>query len=371
MKYDLAESILKDAMTHWKVDRLRDELSDIQIISEIKYNDYQQYTHGMRYIESLALWLRQFKTEEEKDIAYSFIKEKLIYVSEEEMRQLVEFSYDIKMKPYLIDKTRDFCSINNIYDPNIRNEVYQYFRRRTLFLGLSDGSHIDFFRRHNPILSNEQVFVHYNFSNSKAKDMLDELKSDINKDYSKHSWYNNDKISFDTFFLIDDFSASGQSYIRHDKTGWHGKLHKFISQLQQVGYSNSSVDIHLVLYLSTHKAIKYIKQKTEKYFREQKIAMTITTDAMQIIEPINCDENLELDALLKNNYNNLVENYQSFEDRHYKIGNGKFPYRGFSDCSLPLIIYHNTPNNSFPILWYSWEDSVNALFPRISRHKEV
>jgi hypothetical protein len=34
-------------------------------------------------------------------------------------------------------------------------------------------------------------------------------------------------------------------------------------------------------------------------------------------------------------------------------------------------LYHNTPNNSLPIIWYSWEDSVNALFLRITRHKEV
>ena len=61
---------------------------------------------------------------------------------------------------------------------------------------------------------------------------------------------------------------------------------------------------------------------------------------------------------------------KSFVDKHFEIGRGKEPYLGFSDCSLPLVIYHNTPNNSFPVLWYSWEDEVNPLFPRVTRHKE-
>ena len=50
--------------------------------------------------------------------------------------------------------------------------------RCSMFLGLSDGAHMDFFRRQNRELSNEQVFVHYDFSKSKAKDMIENLKKD-------------------------------------------------------------------------------------------------------------------------------------------------------------------------------------------------
>ena len=97
MKYELAESILKSTMEHWDNIKMSEEIKDIQIISEIKYDDYQQYTHGMRFIESLALWMRQFDTPEEKDNAYDLVKNKLIYISEEEMRQIVIYSYEISM----------------------------------------------------------------------------------------------------------------------------------------------------------------------------------------------------------------------------------------------------------------------------------
>ena len=69
MKSELAEGILK-AVVDWDVDRFAKELQDIQVIAEYKYNDYQQYTHGMRYVESLALWLRKFSPSE-IDIAYT------------------------------------------------------------------------------------------------------------------------------------------------------------------------------------------------------------------------------------------------------------------------------------------------------------
>ena len=71
------------------------------------------------------------------------------------------------------------------------------------------------------------------------------------------------------------------------------------------------------------------------------------------------------------NWTNKKSGKASYDDKHFKVGEGNVPYHGFADCSLPLILYHNTPNNSLPILWYSWEDHVNALFLRITRHKEV
>lgn len=104
MKYELAEQILKNTMTHWSQIKMSDETKDIQIISEIKYDDYQQYTHGMRFVESLALWMRQFGNQIDRDCAYDLIKNKLIYISEEEMRQLVSDAFPIAMKKYLLKR---------------------------------------------------------------------------------------------------------------------------------------------------------------------------------------------------------------------------------------------------------------------------
>lgn len=371
MKYELAESILKSTMGHWDNVKMSEEIKDIQIISEIKYDDYQQYTHGMRYIESLALWMRQFDTPEEKDCAYDLVKNKLIYISEEEMRQIVMYSYEISMKKYLMEKTRSFCDKQNITDVDERKKIYRYFRRSSLFLGLSDGAHIDFFRRHNSELSNEQVFVHYDFSKEKADDMKKEFQKEQITEYMKRSYGETINGDFDSFFLIDDFTGSGKSYIRKDKRGWHGKIKTFFERLENTGFDARNALIHLVLYIATEKSVASITEQVKLYTAE-KGYRNITIDAIQIVKPIDWEENTELARLLKQNYEkNMKLGKASYNDRHFMVGEGSVPYYGFGDCSLPLILYHNTPNNSLPVLWYSWEDEVNALFLRITRHKEV
>lgn len=104
-------------------------------------------------------------------------------------------------------------------------------------------------------------------------------------------------------------------------------------------------------------------------FTSDKGYRNITIDAIQIVKPINWEENSELAKLLKQNYEkNMKLGKVSYNDKHFMVGEGAVPYYGFGDCSLPLILYHNTPNNSLPVLWYSWEDEVNALFLRITRH---
>lgn len=370
MKYELAESILRSTMSHWDLLKMAEETRNIQIISEIKYDDYQQFTHGMRYVESLALWMRQFESSEEKDCAYDLAKNSLIYVSEEEMRQLISYSYPMIMKKYLLEKTRRFCTRYSIRDVEARKQVYRYFKRSSLFLGLSDGAHMDFFRRQNPELSNEQVFVHYDFSDAKAEDMKKELKEekqivDMAEKYDKFL-----SSGFSSFFLIDDFTGSGISYIRKESDGWHGKVHKFFDQVDNIKCNGGDVEIHLILYVATNRALEHINARVKEYM-ETKRGPKITIDAVQIVDPLDWQENEKLSILLKKNYEKCLGlGKASYIDKHFEKGGGKCPYYGFSDGSLPLILYHNTPNNSLPILWYSWEDAVNALFPRITRHKE-
>lgn len=370
MKYELAESILKSTMSHWDTLKMAAETRDIQIISEIKYDDYQQFTHGMRYVESLALWMRQFNNPEEKDCAYDLVKKHLVYISEEEMRQLVSFSYPIIMKKALLNKTKNFCVQHSIDDIEERKCIYKYFRRSSLFLGLSDGAHIDFFRRQNAELSNEQVFVHYDFSEPKAKDMLEDLDKEPEIVKLRERYPDTLSERFSSFFLIDDFTGSGISYIRKENGKWHGKICKFFNHLHSLKCNDAVPEVHLILYVATERALKHIEKMVKEYIKECEHNVTISVKAIQIIKPLNWQENTELEKLLAKNYEQCCKlQKESYVDSHFKKGGGKHPYYGFSECSLPLILYHNTPNNSLPVLWYSWEESVNALFPRITRHR--
>lgn len=373
MKYELAESILHSSLKHWDTMKMSSETKDIQVISEIKYDDYQQFTHGMRYIESLALWMRQFDSDREKDIAYSFVKENMIFVSEEEMRQLVMYSYRICMKKYLMERTKKICERILVTDIDERKRIYEYLLRCSMFLGLSDGAHIDFFRRQNRNLSNEQVFVHYDFSREKEESMREKLVEESIVNTMNKKYANVLPQGFTSFFLIDDFTGSGKSFIRKKESGWGGKIHKFIERLSTMGYKKQGLDIHITIYIATKKALSYIKEQIAQYVKDNEMR-PITIEAVQIVNPINWENENDLNILLEKNYNKYIEKYgekQSYADKHFAVGGGKFPFWGFGDCSLPLVLCHNTPNNSLPILWYSWNDNENALFPRVTRHKEM
>ncbi len=371
MKNDLALKILSGILNHWDQEDLLTELKDIQIIADIKYDSYQQYTHGKRYIESLAMWLRQFD-EGDRGKVYRFVKENLIFISENEMLQLVELAYSTKIKQYLMKETKKICETENIVDLKKREEVFNLLRRKTLFLGLSDGAHLDYFRRYNSMLSNEQVFVHYEFSKEKADDMKKELENDLKGMKLFEQYKDNVNIfgnnNFNRYILIDDFSASGTSFIRDKGNSWGGKIKKFYDRLENYGYNVEGVEINLILYAATEKAIKYITENVDKCF-EKKI--TFNVDAIQIIHPIDLNPQSEIESILENNYNKLANIYsENYNDKHFKVGGGAKPYLGYADCALPLVLYHNTPNNSFPVLWYTWSDEINALFPRVTRHKE-
>lgn len=366
MKTELAESILK-AVVEWDVDQFAKELQDIQVIAEYKYNDYQQYTHGMRYIESLALWLRKFSGTE-KEIAYSIIKNRLIFISEEQMRQLISVSFAMCMKEYLIEQTKQYCADANIRDVEDRKNIFNIIKRQALFLGLSDGAHMDYFRRQNSHLSNEQVFVNYDFSRERADGMKKDLQKDLQM-LCRDSLYihtENDDV-FRTFFLIDDFSASGISYIRHEGDDWKGKIPTFYNLLKSMGFPQKDINVHVVLYVATLEAIEHIERQTACFLKDRQCKITV--DAIQLVSSVELSE--EEENLLRRNYEDNKDLHPSFVDSHFQKGRTDKPYLGFNECSLPLVIYHNTPNNSFPILWYSWWENDHALFPRTTRHKEA
>jgi hypothetical protein len=55
------------------------------------------------------------------------------------------------------------------------------------------------------------------------------------------------------------------------------------------------------------------------------------------------------------------------------IHTGKDIWMGFKDCSIPLVLEHNTPNNSIALLWAESDGEEGAhamkpLFRRRQRH---
>lgn len=364
LNQQLAEKILANVM-EWDTQEVKDNIRSLEHFAELKYDQYQQYQVGSRFVENLTVWLNQFESVEERKIAFDFVKERVVFISQGELYHLINSIYPDIMKPIFRRQTKDLCTDNNITDEKNKKRLMYIIGRQSLVFGLSDGARLDVFRRSAPIISNEQVCISYEIKDERMKSIMEEIKKDTDKyaDLYVHRGILQQKIY--NIFLLDDFSGSGISYLRQEtdeqgKKVWKGKITKVITQLgEQLGDGKGleDIDIHVILYLATEKAKLHIEEQIKLFCEEKHVKIFI--HVLQDVHKIEPDNNIE--SLMKKYYDSRIE------DSHFKKGKHDSPFLGFDECSLPLVIYHNTPNNSFPIIWAG----EKALFPRVTRHKDM
>lgn len=350
----------------WETERARGEFAWLRLMSRMKYDGYQDFLVGVRFIECLADWLQQFRPEE-REAAYGLVRRTLVYVSTAEMNHLVDLFYPetvqwrlqnavasrLRIPPYQVWATRDSA------------ELFRRLLRQTLFIELSDGARIDMFRRTNAgTISNEQVVTAPRINEEKWNDLLEDLRKDLKDDEARFAF----------LFLIDDFIASSTTLLREEASEWKGKLPRFWKEVQKVLTTHFEPGWSLCVhhYLGTHRAAQVVKERQakalefhgkEKWFEEVKFSF-----GMILPEVLPLDE-ARHEAFLK-----LASHYydDDIETKHMKLG-GHDARLGFGCCALPLVLEHNTPNNSVAILWAETsggqgKHAMRPLFRRRQRH---
>lgn len=335
MKDYLAKRLLAK-VTDWDPTELTEERLALQLLSEYKYDEYQQFSPGMRFIESLSLWLNQFDNDKnQKNLAYNLIKKHLIFVSTSELHHLIKMTYTDYIKPYLIKHVADELDIPNFLIKKITNEQkFKILVRECLFLGLSDGARTDLLRRFSG-LKHEQVYPTYLITKEKSGELLEELNEEItiNK-------FGNEK--FKIVFLIDDFSASGISYIREEDPGeFHGKIQKFLKQLEEKEdehnfvrnlFDMENLKICIILYIATKKAKKKIELELTEFAKSEKINFqVIVIQEIDDSVTLNNEKLGELAPVLEEKFDPKILT------KHYKKGKIDRPYLGFDECGLPIV----------------------------------
>jgi hypothetical protein len=367
----LAERLLAQVM-NWTAEDVAQERPLLQAMADLKYNEYQQFSPGMRFVESLALWLDQFKSADERRAAYNFVKQRLVFFSNAEIAHLVSTAYPDHIKPILLQHAASSLNIPERYISKIANSPeFRILKRRCLFLGLSDGARIDVFRRSNTELSHEQIWQTYDISPEKAESMRKELKTDL--EHITGEIPSELSSTFRMIFLLDDFSGSGFTYLRKDEEtgGFKGKIYKFYNQLtnEKNGLyqliDKENLYIYIVFYIATNKSRSSIEEMLHE----------LLNDACKKWR-IRIVQFLEEDVSLKNSpddapFLDLIElYYDPGMDNKITMQGGTDVKRGFAGCALPLILSHNTPNNSVALLWADPElYKIRGLFPRVSRHR--
>lgn len=356
MRDALAERLLATVM-NWDPADVVEERPVLQALADLKYDAYQQYSPGMWFVESLALWLAQFETEERR-IAYDFVKRRLVFFSHEEMSHFAAITYPDVVRPLLLDRAAIVEDIPRHHLSRIlKSKTFSKLQRSSLFLGLSDGARIDLFRRSNQELSHEQIFQSYELASTK----LTELSTGP-------STSKEDPL-VPAVVLLDDFSASGTSYFRREEGEFKGKIAKFLNLIGTDTTWRTLVRVPdtmviVALYVATDDVIEGIRALASELLGS-KGAAHFHIRAVQRLP-----RKIQITPASDEPITSLADKYydDSMETEHTKKGGTDLKF-GFAGGGLPVVLHHNTPNNSLFLLSAEDRAAVRALFPRVSRHR--
>jgi hypothetical protein len=296
MKIEIAEALLQKVLekSTIKPEEIDEYRKYFQRMAKYKYDNYEQYAPGMRFIEKLALWLDQIE-DHDKQTAIEFVKHRLVFISESEMRLLVESCYPDLIKEKLMETVASLkqlppYAVNRI----VQSEEYKILLRRSLFFGMSDGARIDEFRRSNTgKISHEQIYLTYELSDPRAQKMKKELADDFPNLF--HREIKPEESTFQRLFLLDDFSASGTSYLKYDKTeevlkGKIAGLYKSVfdkkSSLYEL-FDIQNLKVYVIIYLCTEQArnsIESVFEKLEQAYghRPELLTMHLLPDSFKL-----------------------------------------------------------------------------------------
>ena len=359
MNPEVAESLLRAVMEDPIEAEFAEQLSILRSLATYKYDEYQQYTPGRQFIAYLSSWLEQFQGPEERRRALRFVQERLIFISDLEMRHLVSLMARDHVPSLLQRHVAKRLGIPDYHVANVRSRPeFERAQRASLFLGMSDGARIDQFRRSSVERSNEQFAMTHELNGQRVSTMVEELRTDL-KDAD---------AGFEFIFLVDDFSGSGRTIIRqNDGDSTTGRLVRFVQDTLPGLVHHHCPQIFIALYVATHQAVEHMTDSISAFQSPPwtsicvpEVVTVMTIDDRARLVPGRTGEGFEADRL----FDELLHKYydSSIEDEH----KGKVLH-GYADCGLPLVLTHNTPNNSLFLLWE--REKTKPLFPRFQRHQ--
>jgi len=372
MQEPLATRILAKVMS-WNEDEVRRELGPLLVLAAAKYDRYQQYSPGMRFLESLAIWLQQFPTLPQRNLAFALVRERLVFISSDEMFHLIETSFPDYIRPLLMNVVAERLGLPAHAVTRIFESVeFKTLMAKTLYVGLSDGSQVGLLRRLNPpYIGHEHTFISYQRpEHDKVQEMLEKHLPAAVQNLTGATAGANPR--YEALVLVDDFTASGISFFRTENGEAKGKLSKILRQVVDDRFAGlldeGSVEVIVLFYVATPSSLSRIKADAEAFLianngqgiRLHVLAVQELDDETRVIP----EQGDDLDALLKVP---IQSSLATIVDSHWEKGNHERPHLGYNECALPVVIFHNTPNNSLPILWHV-NEAYTALFPRTTRH---
>jgi hypothetical protein len=175
-------------------------------------------------------------------------------------------------------------------------------------------------------------------------------------------------------FLLDDFVATGTTLIRGDEGTWKGRLQRFWNETRSVIPTHLQEDWVLVVhhYIGTDRARRNIEERHTRALEQCGPDGWFRT--VEFSFGCLLPQDVAIDAERYPDFVELTKKYYdpSIETRHTGLG-GDTVQLGFGGCGLPLVLEHNTPNNSVALLWAetagdNGRPPMRPLFRRRQRH---
>ena len=190
--------------------------------------------------------------------------------------------------------------------------------------------------------------------------------------------------------MVDDFTGTGTSFLRFDDNAakWKGKLVRF---KDSVNGANGTFEgdwlfedgwvlcVHHYVASSAAAATiqERLKQSTDTGgFPEDWARATYPTFGMVLPN----DLPIELKGEFHDDFIKLTRVYDDpvLRTKHTDVGGVTHLGLGYGGCALPLVLEHNTPNNSVALLWAETDGGIRdgapapamrPLFRRRQRHE--
>lgn len=356
MKTDLALEVLAE-ITDLSDEELALYVPRLQSLAEHKFDDYEGFSAGERFLESLARWLVQFPDHNDLRRLVAFTTEELIFISRDELNHAIACVYPDRLKPALMTRVAETEGLDPVMVKAIaESQAFRSLRRKTLFLGLSDGARLDRLRRSSAELSHEQFWLSPEVGERTRASMTRKLADALDaQDLGGEP-------VFENVVVVDDFYGSGTSLIDwdEDEGRWSGKLTRAAQTLEEegrdTGFLAADFTVTVVVYVASQQAVEHIETHLARF-----------RDAwrLEVIQPIPAELIVQDPHLLE-----LCEWF--FDPVLVDEHKGAAPF-GYREARLPVVLHHNTPNNSISLLWADSTDRPDgshrrALFPRYERH---
>jgi len=196
-----AQQLLATVMGWDDSGEVQEYVPDLLLLAEYKYDHYQRFGPGSKFIESLAHWLKQFE-EADRTIALNFVMNNLVFISDAEMSHLVQTAYIDWVVQERIRLVAEEKGIPVHKVGKITNDTrFKELGIKSLYLGLSDGARTNEFRRASfGDITNEQIWQAYELGDEKTTDMVSELGSNLTSE-----GFSAKEPRFNIVWLLDDF----------------------------------------------------------------------------------------------------------------------------------------------------------------------